>query len=75
MWRAPFVLQTFAHHFNFIQGYVDLPDVMAEPDGARGALALACAAVSHALSSFASHSRIILNVSFLGSSCFNIGCQ
>ena len=46
LWRAPLVLQTFAHHFNYIQGRMDVPTLDSELDGPRAALALSCAAVS-----------------------------
>ncbi|KAF9241306.1 hypothetical protein BU15DRAFT_60932 [Melanogaster broomeanus] len=46
---APFVLQTFAHHFNFIQGQVGVATLDKELAGARTALALACAAVCRML--------------------------
>ncbi|KAI5986590.1 hypothetical protein EDD15DRAFT_2373024 [Pisolithus albus] len=49
LWRAPFVLQTFAHHFNFIQGRMEVPDLSGELTGPRTALALACAAVCRTL--------------------------
>ena len=47
LWRAPLILQTFAHHFNFIQGRVEVPVLEHELSGPRAALALACAAVSY----------------------------
>lgn len=46
LWRSPFVLQTFAHHFHFVQGSVEVTNLPFEQCGPRGALALACAAVS-----------------------------
>ncbi|KAI6006920.1 hypothetical protein EDD15DRAFT_2190587 [Pisolithus albus] len=33
LWRAPFVLQTFAHHFNFIQGRMEVPDLSGKLTG------------------------------------------
>ncbi|KIJ06885.1 hypothetical protein PAXINDRAFT_19912, partial [Paxillus involutus ATCC 200175] len=42
MWRSPFVLQTFAHHFNFIQGCIEIPQLNGKLGGT--ALALAAAA-------------------------------
>ncbi|KIJ10328.1 hypothetical protein PAXINDRAFT_16670 [Paxillus involutus ATCC 200175] len=42
MWRSPFVLQTFAHHFNFIQGCIEIPQL----NGKLGATALALAAAA-----------------------------
>ncbi|KAI5985951.1 hypothetical protein EDD15DRAFT_2200330 [Pisolithus albus] len=27
LWRAPFILQTFAHHFNFTQGHADISTI------------------------------------------------
>ncbi|KIJ58800.1 hypothetical protein HYDPIDRAFT_33813 [Hydnomerulius pinastri MD-312] len=49
LWRSPLVLQTFAHHFNFIQGRVDVPTLDTELGGPRTALALSCAAVCRVL--------------------------
>ncbi|KAI6003077.1 hypothetical protein EDD15DRAFT_2192468 [Pisolithus albus] len=49
LWRAPFVLQTFAHHFNYIQGRMEVPALNGELAGPRTALALACAAVCRTL--------------------------
>ncbi|KIJ16002.1 hypothetical protein PAXINDRAFT_11042, partial [Paxillus involutus ATCC 200175] len=51
LWRAPFVLQAFAHHFNFIQGRVGVANLDKEFKlaGPRTALALACAAVCRML--------------------------
>ncbi|KAF8546587.1 hypothetical protein OG21DRAFT_1527732 [Imleria badia] len=43
LWRGLFVLQTFAHHFNFIQGRVRVVALDEELAGPRMALALACA--------------------------------
>ena len=39
------MLQTFAHHFNYIQGQIDIPTLDSELNGARAAFALSCAAV------------------------------
>ncbi|KAI6029821.1 hypothetical protein BKA83DRAFT_105681, partial [Pisolithus microcarpus] len=50
LWQAPFILQMFAHHFNFIQGYTDIPmlnNYFSEP---CTALTLASAAVCCTLS-------------------------
>ena len=47
MWRSALVLQTFAVHFNFILGRTKVPMLEEELHGPRGALALACAAVSY----------------------------
>ncbi|KIJ14117.1 hypothetical protein PAXINDRAFT_13030 [Paxillus involutus ATCC 200175] len=49
LWRALFILQTFAHHFNFIQGYVDVPALPHDVLGPRTALALACTVVCRTL--------------------------
>ncbi|KAF9233391.1 hypothetical protein BU15DRAFT_80144 [Melanogaster broomeanus] len=49
LWRSPLVLQTFAHHFNYIQGRVDIPSLEIELGGPRAALALTCAAVCRML--------------------------
>ncbi|KAN0074470.1 hypothetical protein V8E55_011882 [Tylopilus felleus] len=49
MWRSALVLQTFAAHFNFIQGRTKVPTLEKELHGPRGALALACAAVLQVL--------------------------
>ncbi|KAI5990932.1 hypothetical protein EDD15DRAFT_2197724 [Pisolithus albus] len=49
LWRAPFVLQTFAHHFNYIQGRMEVPALNGELAGPHTALALACAAVCRTL--------------------------
>ncbi|KAF9234301.1 hypothetical protein BU15DRAFT_65844 [Melanogaster broomeanus] len=49
LWRAPFVLRTFTHHFNFIQGYVDVPALPHDIPGPRTVLALACTAVCRTL--------------------------
>ncbi|KAI5984733.1 hypothetical protein EDD15DRAFT_2367099 [Pisolithus albus] len=50
LWRAPFILQTFAHHFNFIQGYTDVPMLNNDFSEPCTALALASAAVCRTLS-------------------------
>ncbi|KIK78165.1 hypothetical protein PAXRUDRAFT_164714, partial [Paxillus rubicundulus Ve08.2h10] len=51
LWRAPFVLQMFAHHFNFIQGRVGVANLDKEFKLAvpHTVLALACAAVCRML--------------------------
>ncbi|KIN99786.1 hypothetical protein M404DRAFT_89615, partial [Pisolithus tinctorius Marx 270] len=49
LWRVPFVLQTFAHHFNFIQGQMEVPALDSELAGSHTVLALACAAVCQTL--------------------------
>ncbi|KAI5987023.1 hypothetical protein EDD15DRAFT_2372742 [Pisolithus albus] len=49
LWRSPFVLQTFAHHFNYIQGRAEVPTLDIELGGPRTALALSCAAVCRML--------------------------
>ncbi|KAG9309052.1 hypothetical protein JVU11DRAFT_11071 [Chiua virens] len=49
MWRSPLVFQTFAAHFNFIQGQKKVVALEKELHGPRGALALACTAVSSIL--------------------------
>ncbi|KAI6004697.1 hypothetical protein EDD15DRAFT_2359442 [Pisolithus albus] len=50
LWRAPFILQTFAHHFNFIQGHADISTLYNDFSGPRTALALAATAVCRTLS-------------------------
>ncbi|KAI5984034.1 hypothetical protein EDD15DRAFT_2375581 [Pisolithus albus] len=50
LWRAPFILQTFAHHFNFIQGHTDVPMLSEDFSEPCTALALASAAVCRTLS-------------------------
>ncbi|KIL00127.1 hypothetical protein PAXRUDRAFT_130571 [Paxillus rubicundulus Ve08.2h10] len=55
LWRALFVLQMFAHHFNFIQGRVAVPQLNSKQASPRTALALACAAVCHTLTLVANH--------------------
>ncbi|KAF8837099.1 hypothetical protein BDN67DRAFT_1014127 [Paxillus ammoniavirescens] len=49
LWRAPFVLQTFAHQFNFIQGRVGVAILDKELAGPHARLALACTAVCRML--------------------------
>ncbi|KAF9228555.1 hypothetical protein BS17DRAFT_197610 [Gyrodon lividus] len=49
LWRSSLVLQTFAHHFNYIQGRADVPTLEVELAGPRAALALSCAAVCRML--------------------------
>ncbi|KIM57500.1 hypothetical protein SCLCIDRAFT_28834 [Scleroderma citrinum Foug A] len=44
LWSAPFMLQTFAHHFNFTQGYIEVTALDTEQMSPRVALALSCAA-------------------------------
>ncbi|KAF8838496.1 hypothetical protein BDN67DRAFT_1013028 [Paxillus ammoniavirescens] len=43
LWRSSFVLQMFAHHFNYIQGRVDVPNLDIELGDPCTALALSCA--------------------------------
>ncbi|KAN0093224.1 hypothetical protein V8E55_004008 [Tylopilus felleus] len=43
LWRAPMVLQVFAHHY--VQGRAEILTLDDELDGSHGALALACTAV------------------------------
>ncbi|KAI5985969.1 hypothetical protein EDD15DRAFT_2373661 [Pisolithus albus] len=50
LWRAPFILQTFAHHFNFTQGHADISTIYNDFSGPRTALALASATVCRTLS-------------------------
>ncbi|KAI6098547.1 hypothetical protein F5141DRAFT_1066894 [Pisolithus sp. B1] len=45
LWQVPFILQTFAHHFNFIQGHADVSALYNDCYGLHTALALASAAV------------------------------
>ncbi|KAN0074745.1 hypothetical protein V8E55_011794 [Tylopilus felleus] len=49
LWRAPMVLQVFAHHFNYVQGRAEILTLDDKLDGSHGALALACTAVCRAL--------------------------
>ncbi|KAG6382168.1 hypothetical protein JVT61DRAFT_816 [Boletus reticuloceps] len=49
LWRSPLVLQTFAAHFNYIQGQAEVQALEKEHCGPRAALALACAAVFRVL--------------------------
>ncbi|KAG9313628.1 hypothetical protein JVU11DRAFT_5960 [Chiua virens] len=49
MWRSPLVLQTFAAHFNFIQGQKKVVALEKELHGLHGALALACTAIFRVL--------------------------
>ncbi|KAI6015825.1 hypothetical protein PISMIDRAFT_117094, partial [Pisolithus microcarpus 441] len=46
-WRVPFILQMFAHHFNFIQGYTDVP--MLNNDFSEPCTALALKGLPHSL--------------------------
>ncbi|KAF8555040.1 hypothetical protein OG21DRAFT_1522062 [Imleria badia] len=55
LWRGLFILQTFAHHFNFIQGKMRVATLDNELPGPRTALALACAAVSRMLTLIANN--------------------
>ncbi|KAI6094218.1 hypothetical protein EDD16DRAFT_1722005 [Pisolithus croceorrhizus] len=50
LWRALFILQTFVHHFNFIQGHADISTVCNDFSGLCTVLALASAAVCRTLS-------------------------
>ena len=47
LWRSPFLLQTFTHHYNYTQGHVEVAGLPSgfQGYGAQGALALACATV------------------------------
>lgn len=45
MWRASFILQTFASHLNFTYGHVGIPDLNTKAIGAQAAFALAVTAV------------------------------
>ncbi|KAI6017378.1 hypothetical protein PISMIDRAFT_28840 [Pisolithus microcarpus 441] len=57
LWRAPFMLQTFVlehslhtvHHFNFIQGQMEVPALNGKLAGPCTALALSCTAVCQTL--------------------------
>src|SRR6267154_5706432 len=49
MWRAPFILQTFASHLNFTYGHVEIPNLHTKESSARAAFTLTVAAVSHVL--------------------------
>ncbi|KAG1869707.1 hypothetical protein C8R48DRAFT_771096 [Suillus tomentosus] len=49
MWRASFVLQTFASHLNFTYSHVGIPDLDTEAIGVRAAFALAVTAVCRIL--------------------------
>ena len=40
LWRALFMLQTFAHHFNYVQGQIDIPTLKSELNDSCAALAL-----------------------------------
>lgn len=53
LWRSPFVLHTFAHHFNFIQGRIEIPQLNSEQECPHAALALSCAALRWTLRSVA----------------------
>ncbi|KAI6010396.1 hypothetical protein BKA83DRAFT_4132748 [Pisolithus microcarpus] len=33
LWRAPFILQTFVHHFNFVQGQMEVPGLSGKLTG------------------------------------------
>ncbi|KIM64471.1 hypothetical protein SCLCIDRAFT_114970, partial [Scleroderma citrinum Foug A] len=50
IWHSPFVLQTFASHFNFISGHAEIPELDSEKVVPHVALALAATAVCHAFS-------------------------
>ncbi|KAI6016072.1 hypothetical protein BKA83DRAFT_4129108 [Pisolithus microcarpus] len=52
LWRSPFVLQMFTHHFNYIQGWVEVPTLDIKLRGPRTALTLSCTAV-HIISHYA----------------------
>ncbi|KAI5985148.1 hypothetical protein EDD15DRAFT_2200763 [Pisolithus albus] len=45
LWRAPFILQTFAHHFNFIQGHADISTLYNDFSGPHTVLTLAATAI------------------------------
>ncbi|KAH7905420.1 hypothetical protein BJ138DRAFT_1017726, partial [Hygrophoropsis aurantiaca] len=49
MFKAPLILQTFAHHLNSIRGRVNVPDLESNDITHRGALAISCAAVERTL--------------------------
>ncbi|KIK73863.1 hypothetical protein PAXRUDRAFT_20425 [Paxillus rubicundulus Ve08.2h10] len=65
LWRTPFVLQAFTHHFNYIQGRAEVPSLENEVKGPHTALALACATVCHILTLVAEN-RVVLQSSRLG---------
>ncbi|KIN94285.1 hypothetical protein M404DRAFT_35229 [Pisolithus tinctorius Marx 270] len=46
IWRSPFVLQTFASHFNFVAGCSQIPKLDSEKITAQAALALAATAIA-----------------------------
>ncbi|KAI6136012.1 hypothetical protein F5141DRAFT_1059273 [Pisolithus sp. B1] len=49
LWRSLCILQTFAHHFNYIQGKVEVSTLDIELGGPHTALALSCTAVCQVL--------------------------
>ncbi|KIK93835.1 hypothetical protein PAXRUDRAFT_12408 [Paxillus rubicundulus Ve08.2h10] len=65
LWRALFVLQAFAHHFNYIQGQAEVPSLDNEVEGPHTALVLACVAVCHILTLVAEN-KVVFQPSGLG---------
>ncbi|KAG6375002.1 hypothetical protein JVT61DRAFT_3779 [Boletus reticuloceps] len=49
MWRAPMVLQTFAHHLNYLHGRAEVPAFEGELHSPRTALALVSTVLCHIL--------------------------
>ncbi|KAI6101178.1 hypothetical protein F5141DRAFT_1065945 [Pisolithus sp. B1] len=45
LWRSLFMLQTFTHHFNYVQGQPEVPVLEVELGGPHAALALSCAVI------------------------------
>ncbi|KAI6033981.1 hypothetical protein PISMIDRAFT_121072 [Pisolithus microcarpus 441] len=50
LWQVPFILQTFAHHFNFIQGHADISTLYNNFSGPHTVLMLTPATVCQTLS-------------------------
>jgi hypothetical protein len=46
MWQSTFVLQTFAAHLNYTQGWVEVPALNSENDIMRASLALLAGALT-----------------------------
>ncbi|KIM63474.1 hypothetical protein SCLCIDRAFT_8802 [Scleroderma citrinum Foug A] len=72
IWQNPFIIQTFALHFNFIANHVEIPALDSKNITAHGALALAVTAVYRALSLIV-HGHIELNQLLDGVKVSNCG--
>ncbi|KIK73668.1 hypothetical protein PAXRUDRAFT_177788, partial [Paxillus rubicundulus Ve08.2h10] len=68
MWQSPFILQSFTSHFQCIQGHIKIPVLGSKQTSAQTALALASAAVYHALTLVANKNITFKSLSVAGRS-------